>query len=275
MSVRRSAWFASLLAGLILLTGVVACGNGDRTTSTTTTSSSTSAPASAVITTVATPVDADFSVTGIDPSHLCFDASTLPANFVADGDGVLGTATDAAAGSGDPTQRAQELMNWGYVTGAYSQWSFSPPSAQTKEQQQTLPAGTVAALRTAETGERQSTPYFSALCRVSVYQHTDGARQAFASMHDDVKSTVPLPAPNAAVRDGDATNIGNESASYFIDASGYGTDAVVFRAGNIVGEALVTYSCNQGCAQTGSRLEQEAVRLATLENTTLDHSLSR
>jgi len=275
MLVRRGTRFASLLAGLVLVIGVVSCGNGDSTTSTTTTSSSSIAPASTAVTTVATPVDADFSVNGIDPSHLCFDASTLPANFVADGNEVLGTATDAAAGSGHPTQRAQELTTWGYVTGAYSQWSFSPPSAQTKEQQQTLPQATLGALRTAEAGERLSTPYFSALCRVSVYQHTDGARQAFASMSDDVKSTAPLPAPNAATRAGDPTNIGNESASYFIDASGYGTDAVVFRAGNIVGEALVTYSCDQGCAATGARLEQEAVRLATLENDTVDHTLSR
>jgi hypothetical protein len=269
MLVRRSARVAGLLGALALLIGVVACGSGKG-------ASSNTAPAVAAATTVATPVDADFSVTGIDPSHLCFDASTLPANFVDDGHDVLGTATDAAAGSRDPAQRAQELTTWGYVTGAYRQWSFSPPSAQTKEQQQTLPQATVEALRTAEAGEKQSTPYISALCRISVYQHTDGARKAFASVRDELKSTSPLPAPSAAIRDGHHTSIGNESASYFLDASGYGSDLVVFRSGNVVGEAYVTYVCDQqSCNKTGTQLEKEAMRLAALENDTVDHTLSR
>jgi hypothetical protein len=266
MLVRRCARFAGPLAGLVLLVGVVACGKD---------ASSNTAPAGAVATIVATPVDVDFSVTGVDPSRLCFDASTLPANFVADGDGVVSSVTDAAAGSGDPAQRAKDLTAWGYVTGAYRQWSFSAPSAQTKQQQQTLPTGTVTALRTAEAGERQSTPYVGALCQLSLFQHVDGAHQAFASMRANLKSMQPAADPHAGLRDGDPTSVGNESASFFADASGHGSDIVVFRTGNVVGEAWVDYVCDQqACSSTGKRLEPEAVRLATLMSETLVRSLS-
>ena len=88
MLVQRCARFGCLLAGLVLLIGVVACGG----------SGSSPAPSAVVaVTNVATPVDADFNVTGVDPSRLCFNASTLPANFVADGNAVMNSVTDAAA----------------------------------------------------------------------------------------------------------------------------------------------------------------------------------
>jgi len=243
MPVRLNVRFAGAIVGAILLVGAIACGN-----------SSSPAPGGAAATPVATDSDVDFALAGVDPSHLCFDASSLPAGFAPDGASVLDIPSAATAINADPDHGAQDLQAWSYVTGAYSQWALSGEAAQTQ----------VAA---------QTTRYISAMCFIEFFQHTTGAHQAFAATHDEELREIPAGVSSTTLHQGKSPGIGVESVSYEADLSGIESVDVTFRSGNVVSRLSVTGVCRTGgCAELLKQLEPEAARLATLVSQSIDRT---
>ena len=184
---------------------------------------------------MATEEGPDYLLQEVDPADLCFDASALPENYGNHGHGLLDNARMVQSYAGDDRQLADEFaqrfQEWGFVTGYFWQW------AEDSEEEARQ--------------EIEAAPFFFGSCTVELYQDSQGAGEAFATLSEEVRFLgVPL-GPERTSRDIEGPTIGSESREFVAEAGVLRSHILIFRTRNVIGRVVVVDGIGGGDEPVG------------------------